>query len=144
VRLTTRIRYEEPPNTEAIRARFPNLGPGTVFAYGNVIYVPGGAPRVGRLHVPAGAELPHHLVVHEEVHFDQQDAKGGPESWWNHYLLDDAFRLEQEVEAYRAQLAAVPDRAERRRVTAKVVKDLAGPMYGRIVTKEQARALLAR
>jgi hypothetical protein len=142
VRLATRVAYEEPPNGAAIRARFPGLPAGVVFAYGDTIYVPGGEPRVGRLVVPAGAELPHPLVVHEEIHFDQQAAAGGPDAWWGRYLDDDAFRLGQEVEAYRAQLAAVPGRAERRRLLAAVVKDLAGPMYGRLVTKETARRLL--
>lgn len=144
MRLSTVIKYEEPPNIDAVRRRFPNLQPGVVFAYGNTIYVPGGAPKVGSLIVPAGAELPHHLVVHEEVHFDQQERIGGPESWWNHYLLDDAFRLEQEVEAMVAELAAVPNRADRRRLQARRVKELSGPMYGRLVTKDAARDLLSQ
>lgn len=144
MRLSTRIAYREPPNIDAIRARFgAALSDATVYAYGNTIYVPGGKPKVGKLFVPVGAELPHPLVVHEETHFDQQARVGGPDVWWERYLVDDAFRLEQEVEAYRAQLAAVPARAERRRLTAEVVKTLAGPLYGRLVSKEQARALLS-
>lgn len=144
MRLSTRIAYEEPPNIEAIRARFGGaLTPATIYAYGSTIYVPGGRAKVGSLHVPAGVEIPHPLIVHEETHFDQQAAIGGPGAWWERYLADDAFRLEQEVEAYRAQLAAVPGRPERRRLLAEVVKTLASPLYGRVVTKAQARALLA-
>lgn len=144
MRLSTSVRYEQPPNIETIRARFSGtLTPATVFAYANVIYVPGGEAKVGRLQVPAGVELPHSLVVHEETHFDQQAAVGGSNVWWERYLVDDAFRLSQEVEAYRAQLAAVPGRPERRRLMAEVVKTLAGPLYGRIITKEQARRALS-
>lgn len=136
MRPTTRIVWGEfPPNADAIFARFPRVPLGAVFAYGNTIYVPG--------YAKGATELPDHLIVHEETHFDQQARQGGPAAWWHRYLTDDAFMLEQEVEAYRAQLASLPDRAERRRVLAYVVKHLASPMYGNVVTKERARRLLS-
>lgn len=144
MRLTTRIAYTEPPNIEAIRARFGGaLTPATIYAYGSTIYVPGGEAKVGSLHVPAGLELPPHLIVHEETHFDQQAEAGGASAWWERYLVDDAFRLAQEVQAYRAELAAIPTRADRRRRYASVVTTLAGPLYGRLVSKPEARALLS-
>jgi hypothetical protein len=129
----TRIAKAFPPNYAEIRARF-NPPPGTVFAYGDTIYAP---------HVTA-AGLPHHLVVHETVHFGQQRAAGGPEAWWRRYIDDPKFRLEQELEAYRAQyasIAALP-RPERRAILAHICKSLASRMYGGIVTKEQARRLV--
>jgi len=127
----TRIVKGFPPNFEEIKARF-NPPPNTVFAYGDTIYAPG------------GTDLPANLVVHEETHFVQQQRVGGPDEWWRRYIDDPRFRLEQEVEAYRAQLAAVADlpRPMRRELLAHICKSLASRMYGGLVTKEQARRLV--
>lgn len=121
-----------PPNIDEIRARLKPR-PRTIFAYGDVIYAPG------------GGVLPPDLLAHEHVHSDQQARIGGPEKWWRRYLDDPSFRLEQEVEAYRAQYAAasVLPRAERRRLLSLICRDLASPMYGRIVTSDRARVLIA-
>jgi hypothetical protein len=120
-----------PPNIDDIRARF-NPPPGTVFAYDDTIYS------------PHSATLPAELVAHERIHFGQQARAGGPKAWWRRYLDDPAFRLEQEVEAYRAQyrLVAQLARPERRRRLAHICATLASGMYGRLVTKEQARELV--
>jgi hypothetical protein len=128
----TKIVKAFPPNYEEIRARF-NPPAGTVFAYGDTIYAP-------YLRNP----LPQHLIVHESTHFAQQRAAGSPEAWWRRYIDDPQFRLEQELEAYRAQYAAVAalSRPERRELLAHICRSLASRMYGGIVTKEQARALV--
>ena len=120
-----------PPNYAEIKARF-NPPPNTIFAYGDTIYS------------PATAELPGHLIVHEETHFAQQAVAGGPEAWWRRYIDDPQFRLEQEIEAYRAQWAAIRElpRAERRELLVHICKSLSSSMYGRIVTKQQARQLV--
>ena len=127
----TRIVAAFPPNIDEIRARFA-VRPGTIFAYDGVIYS------------PAGTDLPGHLVVHEETHFAQQRAAGGAEAWWRRYIDDPGFRLEQEVEAYRAQFAVIRQlpRAERRELLARICKDLASGMYGSLVTKAEARRLV--
>jgi hypothetical protein len=72
-------------------------------------------------------------------------AAGGPEAWWRRYIDDPKFRLEQEIEAYRAQYASVASfpRPIRRELLAHIVKSLASGMYGKLVTKEQARRLVA-
>lgn len=128
----TRIVDGHPPNYEEIKARF-NPALGTVYAYGNTIYAPGVAGLISA-----------DLVVHEEVHFEQQARVGGPDAWWRLYIDDPRFRLEQEVEAYRAQyasLATLP-RPERRERLAHYCKSLASRMYGGLVTKDQARRLI--
>ena len=124
-----------PPNIIEICERL-NPGPSTVFAYGDRIYT-------GELVEPV---LSRDLVVHERTHFAQQERAGGPEAWWRRYLDDPVFRLEQEVEAYRAQYQALSDlpRSERRRLLAHFCKTLASSMYGGLVTKEQARALITQ
>lgn len=121
-----------PPNYAEIKARF-NPAPNTVFAYGETIYSP------GRIDLPAD------LIVHERTHFDQQRAAGGPEAWWRRYIDEPQFRLEQEIEAYRAQYATCASfpRPQRRQLLAHICKSLASGMYGSLVTKEQARKLVA-
>lgn len=44
------------------------------------------------------------IIVHEQTHLVQQDLYG-VEKWWERYLTDPKFRLEQEVPAYRNQIA---------------------------------------
>jgi hypothetical protein len=120
-----------PPNYDEIKARFA-VRPTTIYAYGDTIYS------------PSTVDLPADLIAHEQVHFAQQKRAGGPDAWWRRYLDDPQFRLSQEVEAYRAQyqlLKAMP-RADRRRRLAHICGLLASGMYGRLVTKEQARALV--
>lgn len=128
----TRIVVGFPPNIAEIRARL-NPGPDTVFAYGDTIYAPG-RPR----------SLSPDLVIHEETHFAQQRAAGGPDEWWRRYLADPQFRLEQEIAAYRAQYQAIANlpRADRRRTLAHICKTLASGTYGRLVTKERAHQLI--
>lgn len=130
----TKIVKAFPPNIDAIRARFGQLPVGTVFAYGDTIYA------------PSTTDLPSHLVAHERVHFAQQEKAGGPEAWWQRYLDDARFRLEQEVEAYRVQWAEIVrlPRDERRELLRHICRSLSGSMYGRLVTKEQARHLITR
>jgi hypothetical protein len=127
----TKVEQAFPPNYAEIKPRF-NPPAGTVFAYGDTIYS------------PHAATLPADLIAHEEVHFAQQRRAGGPDVWWQRYIADASFRLEQEVEAYRTQYAlfATLPRPERRRRLAHICKTLASGMYGSIVTKEQARRLL--
>lgn len=132
--MTRILLHERPPNFHLIAAVFgQQVVKGKVFAYGDAIYC------------PSGRQPSADLVVHEETHLRQQKELGvrGAERWWKRYLEDSAFRLSQEVEAYRAQLAACPGREYRRAVRKHAVKMLAGPTYGRLVTADRARALLA-
>jgi hypothetical protein len=130
--LAVRIVVDRPPNYDAIVRAFGTLPPGVIFAYGDAVYS------------PSGEELPPDLVAHEQVHLRQQAAVGGPEPWWSRYLAEPTFRLEQELEAYRVQIAFHTDRPSRRACLRRVARDLARPMYGRIVTAEQARRLLSQ
>jgi len=120
-----------PPNRQQIVDALGDAPATAVYAYGDAIYSPSGSKT-----------LPLHLVVHEQTHLAQQRRAGGVEAWWRLYLSDGGFRLEQEVEAYRAQLGAM-NRQERRRLRCKLARDLAGPMYGHVVAYERALELLA-
>lgn len=119
-----------PPNYEAIVAVFPGAAqPGVIFAYGDRIYAPG-----GRRPTPA-------LQAHEAVHCERQD--GRPEPWWRRYLVDPAFRLEEELEAHRAEYRAYcarhANRAKREAALEGVARKLAAPLYGGLISVEDAR-----
>lgn len=107
----------------------------TVFTYGNKLYNPG------------GREIPNHLMEHEETHERQQLAfKGGPDAWWDRYLVDVQFRLDQEVEAYRAQYRFYCDRHPNRKKREWMLNTLAdalcGPLYGGLVDFKRAYELM--
>lgn len=127
-----RIETSRPPNWEEVTARF-EVPRGAVFTFGDTI------------HNPDGGLCPPDLLVHEQVHREQQAKAGGPEAWWARYLRDDAWRLQQELEAYRKQFAWVSPRVSvRMRVQflASIAADLASPMYGLGLTLEKAAALI--
>lgn len=120
-----------PPNIDAIKAVFPIRGRGVIFAYGSTIYNPEGRP------------VPPHLLAHEAVHGKRQgdDIDG----WWEQYLTDPTFRLTEEVAAHVAEyrhIIGIGNRAEKRKALASIAARLAGPLYGRIITLNEAKALL--
>lgn len=128
----SKIVQEFPPNYEDICAAIPAVrrNPSIVFVYGDTIYS------------PSNAELRDDLIIHEEVHVERQT---DPEAWWQQYLTDPKFRLEEELVAYRAQwqyLMQNSERPIRRRILNSIAKDLAGAMYGKIVTRDEATKLI--
>jgi hypothetical protein len=122
-----------PPNIEKIKAKFNLTGKSPIFCWGEIIYYPG------------GTELPEHLIVHESVHSEQQKEAGGPEIWWAQYLDDPGFRLSQEGTAYRAQyqfIKAHDSRQVRRQMLKFFATDLSSPMYGNLVSHDEAIKLI--
>ena len=130
------IVFGPPPNYEEIVRRFGPLRSATLFAYGDTIYT-----KMPRQEIDLG------LVRHEAVHSRQQERGGGPEAWWRRYMDDPAFRAEQEVEAYRAQLRfyalKIGSRKVMRQITLAISKELSGPMYGRLMSRREAYARLS-
>lgn len=125
-----------PPNIEKIYDRFPDVrGKNAVFAYGNKIYNPG-RDAVSK-----------DVMVHEEVHEKQQAAhKGGVEGWWQQYLDDAPFRLQQELEAYAAQFRWYSMAATRRKSDAflyRIASDLAH-MYGLKISVGEAESRIRK
>ena len=118
-----------PPNYAEICKAIPAVKqrPGIVFTYYPNIYH------------PSGTGLSYDLEKHEAVHLNQQEILG-PERWWTQYLADPKFRLDQEIEAYRAQYKAaeIYNRAKRRELLIKIRTDLASPMYGKLISKLEA------
>lgn len=119
-----------PPNFEAIVAVFPGAAqPGVIFAYGDKIYAPG-----GRRPTPA-------LQAHEIVHCERQG--GRPEHWWELYLTNPVFRLDEELLAHRAEYRAYcarhGNRAKQEAALAGIAAKLAAPLYGNLITPDDAR-----
>lgn len=116
-----------PPNYEAIVKTFPAVenNKTVIFTYGKVIYNPYG----GFIDVP--------LQFHEATHSIQQD-KLGPEKWWEKYLTDIDFRIDQEAEAYKYQYnkycTLVKDRNKRTQFLYSLAKDLSSEIYGSPLT----------
>lgn len=99
-----------------------------IFTFGDTIYNPHKMP------------IDEYMISHESVHKIQQGDE--PEKWWDDYLLDKQFRLEQELQAYRVQFRVFKDFNKDRNSQAKylyaLANDLASGMYGRITTHSKA------
>lgn len=124
-----------PPNYDTICQRFNIRGrQGVVFTYGDTLYV------------PSGGNVPPDLMAHEETHFYQQtNYPGGPAAWWERYLSDNKFLLDQELEAYRVQYRYCLEhmgRPERRAALKFYADSLSGPIYGRLISFDRAKELI--
>lgn len=123
--------HDWPPNIEEIRKHMEPVR-GTIFTYGDTIYN------------PDGARLIEHLKIHEGTHMVQQG--GDPERWWVRYLTEPAFRLQEEVAAYRNQYQyiceKIKDRENRAHFIFRFAEDLSGPTYGNMVSLAEAAKLI--
>lgn len=86
-------------------------------------------------------------IMHEAVHIRQQE-KMTPQTWWTLFLQDPSFRLEQEVEAYRAEAAFIKKVVKDRNAQAvfynEIAKNLSGPIYGNMVNFSEALKLIKK
>lgn len=122
-----------PPNIERIRDVLP-VSANNIFAFDEVIYS------------PSGDRLPPWLIEHEKVHFAQQ-RDFGVDAWWERFLLDPMFRLEQEIPAHQVEwrvwLQCGKRTRNEKRVTLKgMAKRLSAPMYGNMVTFAAAKQVI--
>jgi hypothetical protein len=125
---------EYPPNYKEICEVFDIKDhPGIVFTYGEKLYI------------PSGEKPDKHLMSHEETH-ERQHAEMGADAWWERYLVDPGFRFMQELEAYRNQYRSMATLNLEQRVgyLNHIASDLAGPMYGNILTFEEAKAEITK
>jgi len=88
-------------------------------------------------------DLPEHLKTHEKTHIIQQRHMG-VEEWWNIYIANKSFRLNQELEAYRNQVKYLKEhteemtRNERKGWFKKIATDLSGHIYGNMISYDEA------
>lgn len=126
---------ELPPNYDEVAKAFDIRGrKGIVFTYGDTVYVP----------FKKGS-IPDHLKVHERTHSKQQG--GDPAGWWNKYIRFPAFRLEQEIEAYRNQYLFFKSRnhsiKDQKLFLDSIASDLSSGMYGGIINRDEARKAIS-
>lgn len=128
------IIHENPPLIDEIDRVFHVRGKPVIFSWGNRIYL------------PMGGEVPAELMAHELVHCDRQGATEQQiTDWWERYLIDPQFRLDEEVPAHWAEYQCLIEggsRQIRRAALKQTAKRLAAPLYGRIVTPAKAKELI--
>lgn len=120
----------KPLNQFPLMARYKKVFPiteHTIIAYDEIIY--------------CNSDLPNHLIVHENTHFKQQK-EVGLNKWVDMYLTNDNFRLNQEIEAYKNQLASISDRNRRTKIRLICARDLSSPLYGSIININEAVKIL--
>jgi len=128
-----KIINDVPPNYEEVKKHFDLTGISVVFTFGNIIYN------------PSKVEIGPEIIAHEEVHKAQQEEVGGPEKWWDKFLKDKEFRLQQELAAYRTQYKFVDSlehisRKQKDNFLDQISFMLAGKMYGNLMTHPQAKS----
>ena len=130
-----RILNERPPDWiwDACRKQFGDVVHQAVFTYGEALFNPG------------KADIPTHLMKHEETHTRQQLAMGA-DDWWKKYLADPEFRLDQEAEAYGNQYKYIYGNKKngwaRAEWLTKLAHDLSSELYGRMISMEEAEKLI--
>lgn len=129
------ISKDYPPNWKLIQVAFPDCERyKPVFSFGGVLYN------------PFGVAVTKDLEYHEIIHARQQGSD--PDGWWNLYMADRAFRLEQEVEAYGNQLAFFKRFAQNGKLTEWLKKNMADALssepYGNLCTFHEAEGLIKR
>ena len=128
-----KISFDKPPIYDEANELFHlnTLKLTPVFTYGDTIYN------------PSRLDIKPDLAVHEEKHAEQQKHNATvAKLWWKRYLADPAFREEQEAEAYSAQYqylcTLTKDRNKRFQYLHALAVQLAGEMYGNVITYSKA------
>lgn len=131
--LTYQTSSELPPVYEECVKRWGVSFDNTIFTYGDTIH--------------SKRPISEELLAHELVHVRQQ-TEMGKELWWERYFEDPQFRLEQEVEAYRAQykwcLTSYSNREWVARALVQHAASLSGTMYGKIISFSEAIKLISK
>lgn len=131
-----KIEYTRPPNFEKIVQVLPEAGgKGVIFCYGDTIYN------------PFGGAIPEQILAHETVHSERQGLTvDAVEAWWDRYLADVQFRLDEEIPAhimeYKVYSELVRDRERRARYMHRLACRLASSLYGRLLPYMAARRKL--
>ncbi len=132
--MTQQIIRDFPPLYKEIATTFNlRIDDPVIFSWGDRVY----SPHDEKLH-PA-------LVVHEAVHGERQGKDREILLWWERYMRDPMFRLREEIPAHQAEyrwFLENSSRRGRRRALKQIAKRLASPLYGNVVRRRQAEAIL--
>jgi len=131
--MTQTVIVDFPPCYDEIVAAFPSVARSktVIFSYG------------ARIYSPYRSRIEPELLVHESVHGERQ--RRDPADWWRAYLDDVQFRLAEEIPAHQAEYAwlmAHGNRGQRRSALRALAERMASPMYGRMIGRSAAEAML--
>ena len=122
------ITTDKPKCWDRLVAKFGCEWKDIVVTYGGVIHSPN--PVVDD------------VLAHELVHVRQQFGHDADE-WCDRYIADAHFRYRMELEAYRVQYGFWKKHIRGKQALdaalLRMAKDLSGPMYGGIVSTEEAK-----
>lgn len=125
--------HARPPVWDDVVASFQINPRTTLFTFGDLLYNPAGQP------------IPADYLRHEEVHAAQQGhGNEGAVAWWQRYLEDPWFRVDQEARAYAVQwdyCARLRPHARATRLH-ELATLLSSPMYGGVVNLDGAKRLI--
>jgi|ERR1035437_1511970 hypothetical protein len=126
------IKYTTPPNWDKIVAKFNvKETDHNYYTYGDCIYI------------PSRIQVTQDILRHEMTHAEQQNHDENVANiWWQNYIHDPEFRLDQEVEAYGNQYYFLcqnnKDRNKQARILHEFASVLAGPLYNNCVEYQEA------
>lgn len=129
-----KLSHEKPPNYDDIKQSMGDVWEQDVaLCFGDTIHT-------------KRTELLPDVIVHEKVHENQQGFS--PQIWWQMYLKDKDFRYSQELAAYTEQAKFIKrcilDRNARFKCLQEVAKDFASPIYGPIISYQDALRILTK
>ena len=126
-----KIVNSKPPNWQRLSETFPITWGTVIVAYAPNIY--------------CGVEVSKQKQVHEEIHLERQ-RNLGVDLWWEYYFTDKAFRLSEELEAYKVEVEWIKEniqtRNQRRFLLDKIYSDLSSSVYGFICSYDEAKRML--
>jgi len=126
-----KIILKTPPNYDEITKVFDLSKSQPLFAYGEDIYNPHNSP------------ISPDLLAHEQVHIIQMLKYGDTKKWWDKYLKDKKFRLEQEIEAYGIQYLSFKGVVNEKMASVFLTRFaaiLSGDMYGKMLSLQEAES----
>lgn len=131
-----KIINEKPPIWDNVCDAFGTNLVNILFTYGDSLYNPSGIDPIVD-----------HLLVHEEIHAEQQGHNEKDAAlWWGKFLRDPDFRLDQEARAYGAQYAfickTVKDKNQRYKILWDLAGILSGPLYANCSSRQGAVKLI--
>ena len=123
----------EAPNFQELKDKF-GVGEETIIAYGDAIYVKG---------KQMSADLLQHEITHcQRQKFDRDSAK----RWFELYMTDEKFRLQEETIAYHNQFEyckkVYKDRNKRTKILWALAKELSSSRYGNIIEHREAMRMI--
>lgn len=124
-----RVLYLLPPNYRAINAAFDVRGRPVIFTYGDTIFN------------PAKIKVTPALQAHEAVHSHRQG--DNPGEWWERYIEDPEFRLNEEIPAHQAEYREFcRHHADTKRMLHEIARRLSSSLYGKLIDFDEAVSVI--